>query len=56
MACFKPRSPAGSECPGGLGLASMLFGILHPISISYMVLAAFSGSISVRSGSWAATF
>jgi len=27
----------------GLGLASLLFGVLHPISIVYMVIAAFLG-------------
>jgi membrane protease YdiL (CAAX protease family) len=27
----------------GLGLASLLFGLLHPISIAYMVIAAFLG-------------
>jgi len=29
--------------PWGLGLASLLFGLLHPISIAYMVIAAFLG-------------
>ena len=29
--------------PGGLGLASMLIGIIQPISISYMVLAGLLG-------------
>jgi uncharacterized protein len=29
--------------PLGLGLASVLFGLLHPISVPYMVMAAFLG-------------
>jgi membrane protease YdiL (CAAX protease family) len=29
--------------PWGLGLASLLFGLLHPISVSYMVFAGFLG-------------
>jgi membrane protease YdiL (CAAX protease family) len=29
--------------PMGLGLASVLFGLLHPISVHYMVMAAFLG-------------
>ena len=29
--------------PMGLGLASVLFGLLHPISVPYMVMAAFLG-------------
>jgi uncharacterized protein len=29
--------------PWGLGLASLLFGLLHPISVPYMVIAAFLG-------------
>ena len=29
--------------PTGLGLASALFGLLHPISVPYMVMAAFLG-------------
>jgi membrane protease YdiL (CAAX protease family) len=29
--------------PWGLGLASVLFGVLHPISVPYMVIAAFLG-------------
>jgi uncharacterized protein len=29
--------------PWGLGLASLLFGVLHPISIAYMVIEAFLG-------------
>jgi membrane protease YdiL (CAAX protease family) len=29
--------------PWGLGLASLLFGLLHPISVAYMVIAAFLG-------------
>jgi uncharacterized protein len=29
--------------PAGLGLASALFGLLHPISVPYMVMAAFLG-------------
>jgi membrane protease YdiL (CAAX protease family) len=29
--------------PAGLGFASVLFGLLHPISVPYMVMAAFLG-------------
>jgi len=29
--------------PWGLGLAGLLFGVLHPISITYMVIATFLG-------------
>jgi membrane protease YdiL (CAAX protease family) len=29
--------------PWGLGLASLLFGVLHPISVTYMVIATFLG-------------
>jgi uncharacterized protein len=29
--------------PAGMGIASVLFGLLHPISVPYMVMAAFLG-------------
>ena len=34
--------------PGGSVLASMLFGLFHPISVTYMVMAAFLAALSRR--------
>ena len=45
-ASCRPRSVAGSGLPWGLVLASLLFGLFHPISLTYMIIAVDTRSLS----------